>query len=321
LLVRLPVIDSLRIRLFGGLEVRRGQVPLPPFATRRSELLFAFLVLNQGRLVHRDVVCGQLWGDQCDADARKALRTALWRIRLVIEPRKEDRERFVRVDGAQLAFEGPDDTWVDTAEFEACVAPRGGGPDLERLGRAAELYRGDLLEGHYDEWCLSHRERLRMAYLTALERLVAHHRAAGQWLEAIDYGRRLLGADPLREHIHRAVILSHSAMGDRPSALRQYECCVRTLREELDVAPMEETRRLCEEIRVDAPAPPSGAAGEDAGGWGGTEQKGGLAAEVDGALRDLYALTERLKKTRAALWAADGAAAPPPPLRPAGNPT
>lgn len=297
-------METLRVRLFGGLEIRRGEASLPPFPTRRSEVLFAYLVLNRGRLIHRDVLCGQLWGDQSDADARKALRTALWRIRMVIEPRKEDRSCYLRVDGSQLGFEGPDDTWIDTAEFEACMVARGGAPDMDRLGHAAVLYRGDFLEGHYDEWCLQHRERLRMAHLTALEHLVSLHRACGQWLEAIGYGRQLLAADPLREHIHRAVILSHLAMGDRPSALRQYQCCVRTLREELDIAPMEETRRLCEEIRVDGRTPPDA---RDEGGWMRTERKRGLAAEVDGALRDLYALAERLKKTRAALCAGDGA--------------
>ena len=306
---------DLRIRLFGGIEIHHGGEPLTGFATKRAELLFAYLVLNRGRVLHRDVLCGHLWSDQPDADARKALRTALWRIRAVLEPSAEARGRYVRVDGASVGFtEGPG-VWVDAWEFEDCAGllgsggGEGGAACIERLSRAAELYSGDLLDGHYDEWCLRHRDRLQGAYLNVLERLVAHHQAAGRWLEAIGWGRLLLERDPLREHIHRAVMASHFAMGDRPSALRQYEGCVRSLAEELDIEPMEETHRLYEQIRSGSTGAgdPRTQTGERGEPWG----PRGVAAEVEGALRMLYELTERLEKTRVALAVPSPAPLPP----------
>ena len=50
----------------------------------------------------------------------------------------------------------------------------------------------------------------------------------------------------------------HAAAGDRAEAIRQYRACERLLRDELDVAPAQETTRLLEKIRIGG-----GAAGAD----------------------------------------------------------
>jgi DNA-binding SARP family transcriptional activator len=300
-------MEHLRIRLFGGLEIHRGNVLLPAFPIQQSERLFAYLVLHRERLIHRDVLCGQLWGELGQAEARKSLRNALWRIRSVLEPADVQRGAFLRVEGHLVGFVGSTKVWVDTSEFEevARAAALNGQSRLDEqesmsLQSAVALYQGDFLEGHYSEWCLQQRERLRLIYLTALERLVAHHHESAHWLETILWGRKLLQHDPLREHIHRAVMAAHQAMGDRPSALRQYQLCAAQLREELEIDPMEETRRLHDRIRDDEPL-------EAGAGYAGAHRRGQqrtareLAGEVGGALKDLYELAERLEATRQAL--------------------
>ncbi|HLM67134.1 MAG TPA: bacterial transcriptional activator domain-containing protein, partial [Longimicrobium sp.] len=84
----------------------------------------------------------------------------------------------------------------------------------------------------------------------------------GEWTQAAAYAQRLLSADPLREHVHRAVIRCHLALGDRAAALRQFETCARLLRQELETEPSAETLALAAEVRggersavVRAPAP------------------------------------------------------------------
>lgn len=293
---------ELKVHLFGGVEVYRGGRLLPAFPTQKSLSLFAYLVLNRGRLVHRDTICGQFWGDQSDADARKALRTCLWRIRSVIESAGGERGAFLQVEGSQIRFNASVETWVDAWEFEDSVRPQRDGPessdDVVRFERAAALYRGDFLEGLHDDWCFLHRERLRLSYLTALERIVAHHRSRSRWLDVIAWGRQILREDPLREHIHRSLMESHLSMGDRPSALRQYDVCVRTLREELEIEPMEETRTLHAEIRRGRPSGSDGPAAPPAPA---RDEVGGLVSEVEGALSALHALVERLERARGSL--------------------
>jgi len=303
---------------------------LPSFPTETARGLFSFLVLNRGRPLHRDVLCGAFWGDRPEPEARKALRNTLWRIRSVIEPESE-RGRFLKVAGPHVTFSGSGGVWVDAWEFEDCLqagltetAGAGEEPEMLRLRRAVSLYRGDLLEGQYDEPCDAHRERLRSAYVAALERLAAYCREREQWQEAISLGERILRSDPVREHVHRWMISCHLAMGNRPSALRQYHVCERALREELGIEPMEETRRLYR--RVCEGGVDRGPDGDSAGRntsprW--AEETGRLAAEVEDTLKELYALTARLEKTHEAL--SRHIRLPPakaePPLRIRGEPT
>jgi DNA-binding SARP family transcriptional activator/DNA-binding NarL/FixJ family response regulator len=247
--------DELGIRLLGSLGIDRGGVRLPALPTQRSEALFAYLVLHRDRLIHRDVLCGKFWSEQSDAQARKSLRTTLWRIRSVIEADPADRGTLLRVEGESIGFAAPSPVWVDVWELEDSVrmCEQSGGeldePTARRLGQVAELYRGDFMEGHYDDWCSQPRDRLRTAFLTALERLAKHRGRNGDWLGAIACGLEILRHDPLREHVHRALMACHHAMGDRPSALRQYQECSLVLRDQLGIEPMEETRTLYERIR------------------------------------------------------------------------
>lgn len=281
------------IRLFGGLELR-GPAGRPPLPTQSSQNLLAFLALDAGRLYHRDVLAGTLWGDRPDRSARKALRNGLWRLRCALEPETADEGRFLSVDGQRVGLVG--DVRVDTGEFDDLLAGVGAhaGEELtsgqaEALRRAVDLYRGDLLDGVYDDWTLAPRESLRLAFLTALERLFVHHRVIGDFHTAVAFGRRLLRHDPLRERAHRELMVCHWTMGDRPLALRQYQVCEKVLREEFDIDPMDETQALHGRIRSGAPPPsPTRDAPDDA-----------VDPSLAVAVSDLYALAGRLERIRA----------------------
>lgn len=249
-------MDPLRIHCLGGLRVSRGDQALPGFPTQKARALFAFLAVNRGRSWARDVLVGRFWGDHPDTVARKNLRNDLWRIRSVVEDGEALAGSCVSVRGDEVAFNLATRHWIDVEAFEALLD--GAGPDADdcdeagaaRLREAVELYRGDLLDGMYDDWCLFERERLRLRYVRALERLIAHHRVRGEWGEAALQSQRLLARDPLREHVHRDLMRCYDALGDPAAALRQYDLCARLLRQELDAEPRDETRALRDQVRV-----------------------------------------------------------------------
>ncbi len=256
-------MQGLRIHLLGPLHVSRGSEPLPGFPTQKSRGLFAYLALNRGRGHSRSTLMGRFWGDSPEGVARKNLRTDLWRIRSVLEPSGVEPGSCLTVHHDEVALAEKPEPWLDTHAFEAVLDLAARVPDPEeqaRLLRAAlELYRGDLLEGLYHDWCVFERERLRLRFLEALDRMIRHHEARGEWTEAAGYGQRLLAHDPLREQVHRAVIRCHLALGDRAAALRQYEGCVRFLRDELQAEPAADTRALADEARGGRAAPGAGA--------------------------------------------------------------
>ncbi|HST62396.1 MAG TPA: bacterial transcriptional activator domain-containing protein [Longimicrobium sp.] len=256
MIFRVPA-QPLRIHLFGGLNVYRGEQPLPGFPTQKSRGLFAFLAVNHGRSHSRSTLVGRFWGDSPESVARKNLRTDLWRIRSVLEPQGVEPGSCLAVMQDEVALATGVDHWLDIHAFEDTLdeaAVRECGEARARLLRqAVDLYRGDLLEGVYDDWIIFERERLRLRYLDALERLIAHHDGRGEWTEAAAYAQRLLASDPLREHVHRAAIRCHLALGDRAAALRQFDTCARLLRQELDAEPAPETLALAAEARGETP--------------------------------------------------------------------
>jgi DNA-binding SARP family transcriptional activator len=297
----------LRIRLFGGLHLSRGDEPLPAFPTQRARSLFAYVTLHRSRLHARELLIDQLWGEEGEIVGRKALRMALWRVRGVVDPPAGAPETSpLRLSGTALGFNADSDYWLDVEEFERllrAVAARPEGAldeeDAQRLRSAIDLYGGDLLEDIYDDWCLYDRERLRLLYHGALERLMRFEEERAAWAAAIALGQRLLALDPLMEQVHREMMRCYVRRGSRAAALRQFESCARLLRAELDVDPMPETVDLYLRIRNGGDSSPA----EES-----DSQPQALLLRVDRALEALHDLADQLEETRTRLHLPEPAA-------------
>ena len=142
---------------------------------------------------------------------------------------------------------------VDVTEFERLIDD--GAPTA--LERAAELHRGDLLDGigvhdpAFEDWLRDERQRLNERACEGLSKLL-DHQAVGDSEPAIATARRLLALDPLREPTHRALMRLYDSKGERTLALKQYQTCRDVLAAELGLSPEIETEELAEGIRAGA---------------------------------------------------------------------
>jgi class 3 adenylate cyclase len=138
------------------------------------------------------------------------------------------------------------------AEFQAGLqaAKHGGGSaeQTELLAQAVALYPGELLPGYYDDWVLQERQWLAERYFAALGQLLTHLERASEFERALEYARRGVSADPLRDEAHRDLIRLLAAVGQPAAALRQYHELERLLQEQLDATPEPATRALVREI-------------------------------------------------------------------------
>ena len=142
---------------------------------------------------------------------------------------------------------------LDIQTFEAGIDTQ----DIATLREAADLYRGDFLQGFYvkdavdfDEWMIAHREHLRERMMTGMEKLVNQAINQGNYTDGVVHARRLLELDPWRESAHRKLMGLLSRQGQYAAALAQYEKCRQTLLNELGVEPMPETTLLFERIHA-----------------------------------------------------------------------
>ena len=241
---------SLRITLSGGFEVHSSSGEAIDLHGRKNQALLAYLALPPGESRSRDKLITLLWSDRGEQQARASLRQALVELRRAfdgLEPAPLVANRnAVSLDAGAIE--------VDVVTFERAIAE--GTPDA--VGRAVELYQGDLLDGFatidpaFEEWLRIERTRLHERAREAFSRLLDHQATVGETEAAIATARKLLTLDPLQEPVYRSLMWLYAGNGDRALAIRQYQACKDVLKAELGLEPDAETEKLAADIRTGA---------------------------------------------------------------------
>jgi len=251
---------KIAIRLFGRFSVHCGDRELLVHSSAKAKEILCYLTVNRHAPVPREALAGLISGD-CPAErSRKYLRQALWQVRSDLSAGGiTGGARILNIGDGWAQLVTDEHVWIDVAEFErAARMPGDSGRslrarDVKLLRQAVELHRGELLQGWYQEWCLSERERLKQIYLEAIDELVLHFEAGRNVEAGVAYATLALRSDPARECTHRSLMRLYCLAGDRASAIHQYERCVDALRNELGMEPDDETRALEREIRAGHP--------------------------------------------------------------------
>lgn len=238
----------LLVSLFGTPTVTLDDEPVTDFVSTKSQaLLFYLAVSSQAHA--RSSLATLLWDDVPENKARASLRSVLKNLKCLVGS-------HLVIERHALAFRQSAPHKVDVTEFEQRLAGPHSSASDKQLSEAANLYKGDFLDGFhvhnafaYESWLQSERNRLRELALDALCQLANRADAQSNLEEAINYARRALLMEPWREEFHRKLIGYYAKIGERSAALAQYEACRLALAEELAVEPSVETNALYDRIR------------------------------------------------------------------------
>jgi len=245
----------LELKLFGTGQVRYIDKSLAGFPNQQGCLLLCYLLLNRGRPHSRERLAALFW-DECPSDvARKHLSQALWRLRQALGSIGASANDYLSINKDSVSFVGSGPYWLDIERFETTTARYQdvSGQELTPeqaadLEEAVDLYVGDLLEGVYEDWCLTERECLSLSYLNALGKLMCYHERNGGYERGLACGECILACDNTRETVHQHMMRLYWLLGERGTALAQYKRCAQILRDELGVDPMPETELLYQQI-------------------------------------------------------------------------
>lgn len=233
---------GLSLKTLGTFEVRNGlgsEVSLP---TRKTRALLAYLAANADKPQPRERLMALLWSDRGEQQARQSLNQALKSIRRLSE---KESAALLESDSEQVTLHG-EALESDISRFRALA---------NNDPAAADLYEGPFLDGlsvpapAFDEWLRSTRSELHDCACEVLGKAAEAAAATGELKAAIDFVKRLLSLDPLREDAHRHLMRLLRDNGDRAAALRQYQICAELLDKELQVEPDASTQALFENIR------------------------------------------------------------------------
>jgi predicted ATPase/DNA-binding SARP family transcriptional activator len=241
-----------RIEMFGGLRVRQDARVITRFRTQKAAALLAYLAYYHHQSHPREVLIALLWPDMEPDAGRNNLSTILSSLRHQLEPPGTPAGAVIVADRLTLGLNAEAIT-TDVADFEARLQMAEATPSeterAQHLADALELYAGALLPGCYEDWIAAENQRLTDAYLQAVRRLIRYLVRTKEMARALDYARRAVLADPLREEAHRDLMRLYVAAGLASAALQQYRELERVLREELGATPSATTRQLIREIQ------------------------------------------------------------------------
>ncbi len=253
-----------RVFLLGRFETLIDQGPASALEGRKTQELLAYLSLAPDRAHNREVLATLLWPDQDEMRARQYLRKALWQLQSSFS---QSGSRLLTVEQESVCLSQTADLWIDAHCLQQTFTAVRNVPgdqltvaQVELLQQVSLLYRGDLLENWYLDWCLVARQHLQHMYLSLIDKLIRHCMAHGYYDSGLQYGHQILAHDLAREHTHRDLMLLLYLAEDRTGAIRQYQYCVHVLERELGVPPSEQTKRLYDQIcagrRLAGPLPP-----------------------------------------------------------------
>jgi DNA-binding SARP family transcriptional activator len=238
-------VEELRLELFGQPVVCRDGESRSAVAASLQPML-AFLALEPESVCSRDRLIDCLWPDA--HHGRQRLNTAVWRCRQLFgdaDVIEVHRSGYVALDTDVVAVDVVPVARALTDGNRARVAA-GDEDARRRLCGAVTTNWSRFLAGNYDDWVVRTRDRLQRAVVKGVDTL---SQSASEPEEAIEWTERLVALDPLREDGHRHLIRLYATAGRRSDALRQYDDCVRNLRDELGVEPLVETTLVAAAVR------------------------------------------------------------------------
>lgn len=254
----------LELATLGGFSARARGAEVGGFESRKARAVLAYLALQEFQAVSRDRLGVLFWPDSEPAAGRRNLRQVIFNLRSVLGAAET-----CLVATANEVGLAPGSMVVDALHFQSAAREglEGPGPaSLDALGRALDLYRGELLAGltvrdaeRYEEWRERERARLHELAAEVAREALRRSEADGQLETALGFARRLAELDPLSEEGCRARMRLLSRLGRRAQALEEYVGFAGRLRRELDVGPGEELLELQDAIRAERELPESDA--------------------------------------------------------------
>jgi len=239
---------SLMIRSLGRAEVSANgrMIAMSDWRTQSvRDLFFYFLYMQEA--VTKEQIGEALWPETNDPQAlKKRFKNEIYRLRraagrdaIVFE---EEYYRFNRTLDYEYDVEAFD-SYLKRARKAKDTAGR-----IEWHQKAVDLVHGPYLSDVDGNWAGSERERLELAYVSALEELAHLYLDTNQLERCLSICQRALDHDRCHEVIYQVEMRVYAALGDRAAIARRYQACRTALAEGLHISPAEETERIYREL-------------------------------------------------------------------------
>jgi DNA-binding SARP family transcriptional activator len=205
--------------------------------SRKTQALFAFLILHRGQISARSDVAFRLWPDHPEQEARANLRRHMYELQRCLP-----QGAWFLIDAREVALTMDARVAVDVDAFWAAMT-------IGDYEEAIRVYEAELLQSSSEEWLVPIRDRTMRAYQNALSCCIEERSARADVDGALLVAQKLTIADPWREDAVRNVMRLHEQRGDRAAALKCYQEFALRLQAEFNASTSADTTALYDSIR------------------------------------------------------------------------
>jgi len=225
----------------GQVRINGNTITPSDWKTQSVRELF-FYFLTNSKAVSKEQIGLVFWPDIDSAKLKMRFKNDLYRLRRAIG------SDIITFENDLYTFNRALDYDYDLDIFENYLERAKNSLDTQEqityYQAAVDLVRGPYLVDIHATWVWAEREHLNQTYISTLFKLAKLYLGDDSLEKARGICQRALGYDSCLEEIHRLLMKIYSLSGDRAAIAQQYQSCKRTLKDELDISPSEETERL-----------------------------------------------------------------------------
>ena len=250
-----PYSPSLAVYCLGRFQAYQDDRFIENWLSRKALTVFKYLLIQHPTPVGKEILMDTIWPDADMHAARRNLHQAIYSLRQTL---RGDQHEFLHIwfDNNSYFLNPELEVWLDFRAFEKSIQAarrlEQDGLVVEAIGQygiAEGLYQGDFLaEDLYEDWPIVQREHMLNLYLSTVDRLSELYQQNEQYAAVVHLCHKVLAKDRCYEAAHRRLMYCYMVQGQRHLAVRQYQTCILSLREELNIPASEETVALYDRI-------------------------------------------------------------------------
>lgn len=231
-----PPSDRLRVQGLGGFETTGPDGAELKWMSRKSQELFAYLLLQRGRYVSKSRVLEDIFADMSIKNAEGYLYTAVYQLRKALQPYGMKAIVLAANEQYALQMERIEADFVDFEAFVSRLALVSEDTAAEALAWE-QRYGGELYEGRSYMWSVPERERLGLLYSDLAKRLAEWLLARDRHVPAMMIATRLLAQSELDEEANALLLQAYRGKNDRVAYEKHYARFEALYRQEFGAPP------------------------------------------------------------------------------------
>lgn len=226
---------TLKIKCFDKLETSINDVPIK-WERAKAEELFAYLLMNHGRYVHKDIIVENIWNGYEHVKALPILQTSICKIRNIFSRIKEEITLdYSRGSYCLVVKNGK----CDYLDFENLLAKYKSGNryTYEAIDSACSLFGNGFLTKQGYIWNLGKDQELRKKLVVNLKEIILEYSEEENYEELHKYLKSLSILEPHNEEVSYRLLSIYKRLGSNLEILNHYQWLKKILKSEYDMTP------------------------------------------------------------------------------------